>query len=56
MPRGQCTHWFDLGSVQFSSVEHDGMDGITCASSLDGGGEHIQKVLRTRLTAIHQNQ
>lgn len=39
------THRFDLGSVQFSPVQHDWMDGITCPGSLDRGGEHIQEVL-----------
>lgn len=39
------THWFDLGSVQFSPVEHDGVDDITCPRSLDGGREHVQEVL-----------
>ena len=39
------THRFDLCSVQFSPVEHDSMNGITCPGSLDGGGEHIQEVL-----------
>lgn len=39
------THWFDLGSVQFSPVEHDSMDCIACPGSLDGGGEHIQEIL-----------
>lgn len=40
------THWFDLGSVQFSSVEHDSMDGITCPGSLDVSGEHVEEVLK----------
>lgn len=39
------TYWFDLSSVQFPSVQHDGMDGITCPGSLDVCGEHIQEVL-----------
>lgn len=39
------TYWFDLSSVQFPSVQHDGMDGVTCPGSLDVGGEHIQEVL-----------
>lgn len=42
------THWFDLGSVQFSPVEHDSMDGITCPGRLDGGREHVQEVLEKR--------
>lgn len=39
------TYWFDLSSVQFPSVQHDGMDGVTCPGSLDVCGEHIQEVL-----------
>lgn len=39
------TYWFDLGSVQFPPVEHDGMDGVTCPSGLDGSWEHIQEIL-----------
>lgn len=39
------TYWFDLSSVQFPPVQHDGMDGITCPGSLDRCGEHIQEVL-----------
>lgn len=43
--KGLSTHWFDLGSVQFSPVEHDGMDGVPCSGSLDRGGEHVQEIL-----------
>lgn len=39
------TYWFDLGSVQFPPVEHDGVDGVTCPSGLDGSWEHIQEIL-----------
>lgn len=39
------TYRFDLSSVQFPSVQHDGVDGVTCPGSLDVCGEHIQEVL-----------
>lgn len=47
------THWFDLSSVQFSPVQHDGVSGITCPGSLDGCGEHVQKVLRRRFKELY---
>lgn len=44
--KGQVkTYWFELGSVQFPSVQHDSVDGVTCPGSLDGGWEHIQEIL-----------
>lgn len=42
------THWFDLGSVQFPPVEHDGMNGITCPGSLVGSGVYIQEILEEK--------
>lgn len=40
------TYWFDLSSVQFSSVYHEGVDGITSTSSLKMSGERIEKILK----------
>lgn len=42
---GIYTHWFDLRSIQFSSVHHDGVDGITSTGGLTWGGDHIEEVL-----------
>lgn len=39
------TYRFDLGPVQFPPVQHDGVDGVTCAGSLKVGGEDVQEVL-----------
>lgn len=43
------TYWFDLGSVQFPPVEHDGVDGVTCPGSLDGSWENIQEILEEKM-------
>lgn len=46
------THRFDLSSVQFSPVQHDRMNGITCPGSLDGGGEHVQEILEKQRWSV----
>lgn len=50
-----CTHRFDLSSVQFSPVQHDRMNGVTCPGSLDGGGEHVQEILEKQRWSIRSS-